>query len=331
MWIRDKEIKSPIIIAPMAGISNDAFIQLCFEFEAGLAYGEMVSDKAIYYGNERTLKMLEFSKDNHPLSLQLFGSDITTMVYAAQFIDQKTGCDFIDINMGCPVNKVVKTGAGSAMMKDEDNTVRILEKIVRSVSKPVTVKMRLGYDNQHLNYLSLSKKLQDVGVSAIALHARTRTQMYSGKADWSHIRILKENLSIPVFGNGDVKSVEDFDRMKAQTGCDGVMIARGLVGNPFLIRQIADHLKGKEIHELSYNDKLDYCLKHAEKLRDLKGEKIAVSEMRGIAVHYLAGMYNSTSYKEKINRMRSYDELCGIIEGFRKELDEYYAEKDLII
>ena len=331
MWIGNKEIKSPIIIAPMAGISNDAFIQLCFEFEAGLAYGEMVSDKAIFYKNVRTLKMLEFSQENHPLSLQLFGSDITTMVYAAKYIDQKTDCDFIDINMGCPVNKVVKTGAGSAMMKDEDNTVRIVKKIVESVSKPVTVKMRLGYDNQHLNYLSLSKKLEDVGVSAIALHARTRTQMYSGKADWSHIRILKDNLSIPVFGNGDVKTVEDFDRMRQKTGCDGVMIARGLVGNPFLIKKIADHLQGKENSELSYNDKLDYCLKHAEKLKKLKGEKIAVSEMRGIAVHYLAGMYNSTSYKEKINRMRSYDELCGIVEEFRKELNDYYLNKDQII
>ena len=160
MWIRDKEIKSPIIIAPMAGISNDAFIQLCFEFEAGLAYGEMVSDKAIYYGNEKTRKMLEFSEDNHPLSLQLFGSDISTMVYAARYLDTQSNCDFIDINMGCPVNKVVETGAGSAMMKNEDETVRIVEKIVNSVSKPVTVKMRLGWDNQHINYLSLSKKLE---------------------------------------------------------------------------------------------------------------------------------------------------------------------------
>ena len=183
MWIGNKEIQSPIIIAPMAGISNDAFIQLCFEFEAGLAYGEMVSDKAIYYGNEKTMKMLEFSKDNHPLSLQLFGSDISTMVYAAQFLDKHTDCDFIDINMGCPVNKVVKTGAGSAMMKSEDRSAEIVHRIVENVSKPVTVKMRLGWDREHINCLSLSRKLQDAGVSAIALHARTRSQMYSGKAD----------------------------------------------------------------------------------------------------------------------------------------------------
>ena len=327
MWIGNKEIQSPIIIAPMAGISNDAFIQLCFEFEAGLAYGEMVSDKAIYYGNEKTMKMLEFSKDNHPLSLQLFGSDISTMVYAAQFLDKHTDCDFIDINMGCPVNKVVKTGAGSAMMKSEDRSAEIVHRIVENVSKPVTVKMRLGWDREHINCLSLSRKLQDAGVSAIALHARTRSQMYSGKTDWSYIRLLKENLSIPVFGNGDVRSVADFIRMKDETGCDGVMIGRGLIGNPFLIRQIADYLSGKEVKELSFEDKLSYCLKHAQKLKDLKGEKLALAEMRGIAPHYLSGMYNSTAYKEKINRMRSYQELCDIVEDFRNELAAYYSSE----
>ncbi|MBQ1899723.1 MAG: tRNA-dihydrouridine synthase family protein, partial [Erysipelotrichaceae bacterium] len=192
--IRDKIIDSRIIVAPMAGITNDAFRQLCFEFGAGLVYTEMVSDKAIFYNNQKTLDMLKISDEFHPVSLQLFGSDVTSMVYAAKVLDQRTNCDFIDINMGCPVNKVVKTGAGSAMMKDEDHTVQIVKKVIEAVEKPVTVKMRLGWDREHMNYLSLSKKLQDVGVSAIALHARTRSQMYEGHADWSHIKVLKENL-----------------------------------------------------------------------------------------------------------------------------------------
>ncbi|MBQ2505777.1 MAG: tRNA-dihydrouridine synthase family protein, partial [Erysipelotrichaceae bacterium] len=195
MRIRDKEINSDIIVAPMAGITNDAFRQLCFEFGAGLVYTEMVSDKAIYYNNQKTLDMLKVSKESHPVSMQLFGSEEMTMVYAAKVLDSRTDCDIIDINMGCPVNKVVKTGSGSAMMKSEDHSVDIVKAIIENVAKPVTVKMRLGWDKQHMNYLSLAKKLEGVGVSAIALHARTRSQMYEGHSDWSHIKTLKENLS----------------------------------------------------------------------------------------------------------------------------------------
>ena len=321
--IRDKKIESPIIVAPMAGITNDAFRQLCFEFGAGLVYTEMVSDKAIYYGNEKTMDMLKISKDDHPVSLQLFGNDIQTMVYAARFLDQKTDCDLIDINMGCPVNKVVKTGSGSAMMKHEDETVIIVRNVIESVSKPVTVKMRLGWDISHMNYLSLSKKLEEAGVSAIALHARTRSQMYEGHSDWDHIRILKENLSIPVIGNGDVRTLDDFIQMKETTHCDGVMIGRGLVGNPFLIKQIDLYLKGEESKPISVFDRSDYCLRHMKKLISLKGERLAVSEMRGLAPHYIAGLYGSTIYKEKMNHIRSYDDLKKILDEYRDYLDQF--------
>ena len=315
--IQNKVINSDIIVAPMAGISNDAFRQLCFEFNAGLVYSEMVSDKAIYYQNKRTLDMLEVNDDFHPVSLQLFGSDIKTMVYAAKVLDNETNCDFIDINMGCPVNKVVKTGAGSSMMKHEDETVIIVKQIIQNVKKPVTVKMRLGWDLNSMNYLSLSKKLEDVGVSAIALHARTRSQMYEGHSDWSHIKVLKENLKIPVIGNGDVKSVEDFIKMKNETNCDGVMIGRALVGNPFLIKEIDNYLKGLDKIEVSVDDRFEYCLKHARKLIDLSNEKNAMSQMRGLAPHYLSGLYDATTYKNKISRIRSYDELVSILEEYR--------------
>lgn len=246
MQIGKKKISSDIVVAPMAGISNDAFRQLCFEFGAGLVYSEMISDKAICYNNQRTMDMLKMSDDFHPVSLQLFGSDIGSMVYAARILDRNTNCDFIDINMGCPVNKVAKTGSGSALMKHEDETVIIIKQIIENVSKPVTVKMRLGWDIQHMNYLSLAKKLEEVGVSAIALHARTRSQMYEGHSDWSHIKILKDNLDIPVIGNGDVKSVDDYLKMKNLTGCDAVMIGRAVVGNPFLIKEINNYNEGKK-------------------------------------------------------------------------------------
>ncbi|MBQ6478391.1 MAG: tRNA dihydrouridine synthase DusB [Erysipelotrichaceae bacterium] len=322
LQIKDKIISSPVIVAPMAGISNDAFRQLCYEFGAGLVYTEMVSDKAIYYENKKTLEMLKVSKESHPVSMQLFGSDIQTMVHAAKVLDKHTDCDIIDINMGCPVNKVVKTGAGSALMKHEDEAAVIVKQIVGNVNKPVTVKMRLGWDREHMNYLSLAKKLEEAGASAIALHARTRSQMYEGHSDWSHIRILKENLRIPVIGNGDVTSAEDFFRMQKETGCDAVMIGRGLIGNPFLIKEISDLLEGKERKEITVEEKLFCCLAHARKLIRLKGEKLAIGEMRGIAPHYLSGMYHASVYKAKMNQIRSYEELEQILQEYKKFLAE---------
>ncbi len=319
--IRDKEIESPIIVAPMAGITNDAFRQLCFEFGAGLVYTEMVSDKAIYYGNRKTLDMLEVSDDFHPVSLQLFGADVTSMVYAAKVLDESTNCDFIDINMGCPVRKVTVTGSGSAMMKDEDNTVEIVRGIVESVRKPVTVKMRLGWDINHMNYVSLAQKLEKAGIAAIALHARTKSQMYEGHSDWSHIGVLKKNVSIPVIGNGDVRTLADFIQMKEQTGCDGVMIGRGLVGNPFLIKEIDNYLNGEENPQVSRTDRFKYCLRHAQKLIALMGEKMAMSQMRGLAPHYIAGMYDSTTYKEKMNHIRVYADLVQILDEYSAFLD----------
>lgn len=320
MLVGNKEIKSPIIIAPMAGITNGAFRELCFEFGAGLVYTEMVSDKAIFYNNKKTMDMLEIDDRFHPVSLQLFGRDIETMVYAAKIMDTQTNCDFIDINMGCPVQKVVKTGAGSAMMLDEENTVTVVKAIIENVNKPVTVKMRLGYTLKNMNYISLAKKLEAVGVSAIALHARTRGQMYDGHADWSHIKALKENLSIPVIGNGDVKTVDDFKKMREETGCDAVMIGRGIVGNPFLIKEISNYLEGKENIKVSIDDRFNYCLKHAEKLVALKGERLGIAEMRGLAPHYISGLYEATTYKDKMNKMDTYSDLENILDEYKKIL-----------
>ena len=327
LQINNVKLKSDIIIAPMAGITNGAFREICYEFGAGLVYTEMVSDKAIFYNNKKTLDMLEIDDKFHPISLQLFGSDVDTMVYAAKILDKKTNCDIIDINMGCPVNKVIKTGAGSALMLDEEKAVNIVSEIVKNVDKPVTVKMRLGWSNDKINYLSLAQKLEKVGVSAIALHARTRSQMYEGKANWEHIKTLKENLSIPVFGNGDVTSVEDYIKMKEMTNCDGVMIGRGIVGNPFLIKEISDCLEGKQTSSTSYEERFGYCLKHADKLVKLKGEKLGIAEMRGLAPHYITGLYMATKYKAMMNTMQTYQDLENILNEYRLVLKEYEEVK----
>lgn len=327
LQINNVKLKSDIIIAPMAGITNGAFREICYEFGAGLVYTEMVSDKAIFYNNKKTLDMLEIDDKFHPISLQLFGSDVDTMVYAAKILDKKTNCDIIDINMGCPVNKVIKTGAGSALMLDEEKAVNIVSEIVKNVDKPVTVKMRLGWTNDKINYLSLAKKLENIGVSAIALHARTRSQMYEGKANWEHIKTLKENLTIPVFGNGDVTSVEDYIKMKEMTNCDGVMIGRGIVGNPFLIKEISDYLEGKEVSRTGFEERFSYCLKHAQKLVGLKGEKLGIAEMRGLAPHYITGLYMATKYKAMMNTMQTYQDLENILNEYGLVLKEYEEAK----
>lgn len=313
--IGNVKIKKPVIVAPLAGISNDAYRSLCLEYGAGLVCGEMISDKAIYYNNAKTFDMIDYG-DIHPSSLQLFGSDVKTMENAAKVVNN-VNCDIIDINMGCPVNKVIKTGAGSALMKDEELAVEICKAVIKASNKPVTVKMRLGFDSKHLNYLSLAKKLEDIGVSAITLHARTRSQMYEGKANWNHIRILHDSLKIPVIGNGDIKSLDDYIAHK--NDCDAIMIGRGLVGNPFLIKQINAYEQGKIYKEITYKDKIRACLKHIKKLVELKGEEVAIKEMRGIAPHYLNGLYNSSSYKTRLSRANTLKE----VEKILKEYENY--------
>lgn len=322
MWkIRNISIDNQIVIAPMAGISNPAFRSICKKFGAGLIYTEMVSDKAICYSNTKTIGMTQVNEDEHPLMMQLFGHDIESMVQAAVFIDTQTDCDILDINMGCPVNKIVKSDAGSALMKDPEHAAEIVREIVKHVQKPVTVKMRAGWDKDSVNAVEFALMMQDAGASALAVHGRTRKQMYEGKADWRIIKAVKDAVSIPVMGNGDVTSPQLAKQMLDETGVDAVMIGRGILGDPWLIRQTAHYLQtGELLGDSDIDEKFELARQHAQSLIVLKGENVGMKEMRGHASWYMKGLKYSHRVKDCISQMTTYEEFVIILENYKQSL-----------
>lgn len=317
------EIENSVVMAPMAGITNMAFRKIVKDFGAGLVYSEMVSDKALCYGNAKTIEMLQVDEGEHPVSIQLFGGEVETMVRAAKFIDQHSNCDIIDINMGCPVNKVLKADAGSKLLLYPDKIYEIVKGVVENVSKPVTVKIRSGFDKEHINAVEIAKLIEKAGASAIAIHGRTRSQMYEGQADWEIIRQVKEAVKIPVIGNGDVKSVADAKKMLLETKVDAVMIGRAALGNPWLIKQVVESLDSNEVMmEPTYQEKINQCLAHAKKLMAIEPEKVAMFQMRGHAPWYIKGLKSSARVKNELSKIDTYEQLETILREYQQYLNE---------
>ena len=313
--IRDVEIPNQIVLAPMAGCTNEAFRIICKEMGAGLTMAEMVSDKAIGFKNAKTLKMTKVNEIEHPVSMQIFGGDIESLVNAAKFIDEYSDADIIDINMGCPVNKVAKkAGAGASLLQDPENVYNIVKAVVEAVKKPVTVKIRIGWDFDHINCVENAKMIEKAGASAITVHGRTRSQFYQGKADWSYIKQVVEAVSIPVVGNGDIVDYKTAKEMLDYTGCQAIAIGRGSLGNPFIFREIKEYLDNGVILDKPSNKEIyDTIIRQHQMLVDLKGEHLAMLEMRSFVGWYLKGMPGSAKIKDTCNKQVDFNEVKKIL------------------
>lgn len=327
MKIGSVEIKGKVVCAPMAGITNIVYRKIAKEYGASLVYTEMISDKALCFNSEATYEMIKLDKSEHPVALQLFGGEKEYLVKAVNILNE-TEADILDINMGCPVPKVIKSLAGSYWLKNLEDSKEKIEAIVKASKKPVTAKIRLGWDEDSINVVETAKMLEKAGVSAICVHARTRSQFYTGQARNEYIKMVKDNVKIPVIGNGDIRSIEDAIKMFSETNCDAIMIGRGALGNPWLFKQINHYLETGEILENPSNsDKLDLCIRHAKELCKIMDEKRAIKEMRTHACYYVKGMPNSTYLKNQINKTEDYKSFETLIYNYKKELGELECQQ----
>lgn len=319
--IGNVEIKNQVVLAPMAGICNSAFRRIAKEMGAGLIYAEMVSDKALLYKSKKTEDMLYMKDEERPISQQIFGSDKESFVEAAKIVCEKMHPDIIDINMGCPVPKVaVSAQAGAALLKNPDKVYEIVKSVVEAVSIPVTVKIRSGWDKNSINAIEIAKVCERAGASAICVHPRTRSQRYEGLSDWNIIKEVKESISIPVIGNGDIRNVDDAKRMIELTNCDAVMIGRGVLGNPWLIRDIVNYLEDGALPKvISKDEKIDMCIKHMNYLLSFKDEKTAVLEMRSHIAWYLKGLDGVNEVKREISKATTEKDVLEILTKFKNK------------
>lgn len=311
-------LENPFFLAPLAGITDGVFRRLCKKQGAGLVYSEMVSGKGLFYNDKATERLLRIYEEEKPVAFQVFGADPKIMEITAKTLAERGNC-LLDINMGCPVPKVVKNGEGSALLKDVKLAAQLVKSAVSHAGKPVTVKTRIGWDEKTKNVISFAKAMEEAGASAIAVHGRTREQLYTGKADWSYIKEVKDAVSIPVIGNGDIFCGEDAIRMLEETGCDFVMIARGALGNPWIFKEALALWNGETLPMLpSFDEKLDTIKKQLTDLCEEKGEYAAVREMRKHVGWYLKGMYGSAEIRRKVNEIQEAEKLLELFESLKK-------------
>ncbi|CAM4247084.1 tRNA dihydrouridine synthase DusB [Lederbergia lenta] len=313
--IGDITMDNQVVLAPMAGVCNSAFRLTVKEFGAGLVCAEMISDKGIVHKNKKTMNMLYIDERENPLSLQIFGGEKDTLVEAARFVDQNTNADIIDINMGCPVNKIIKCEAGARWLLEPTKIYDMVSAVVDAVNKPVTVKMRIGWDDKHIFAVENAQAVERAGGAAVSMHGRTRVQMYEGEANWDIIKQVKQSINIPLIGNGDVTTPQDAKRMLDETGVDGVMIGRAALGNPWMIYQTVKYLEtGHLMGEPTVREKMDVCKLHLDRLIGLKGENIAVREMRKHAAWYLKGIKGNAKTRNAINECHTRADLVSVLD-----------------
>jgi len=313
--IKNIEIKNKIVLAPLAGYTNLAYRSIAKEFGAGLVYSEMISARGLLYENDKTWELTRVSKNEHPIAMQIFGGDLESLVNAAIQIDQKTEADIIDINMGCPVRKVLKADAGCMLLNDPEKIYKIVSEIVKNVNKPVSVKIRAGWDHNHINCKEVAQAIEKAGASLIAIHGRTKTDLYSGKVNLDYIKMVKDSVNIPVIGNGDIKSIEDAVKMIEYTNVDLIMVGRGTFGNPWLIRDLVDYFEGRKLKDKPTDDeKIEMCKLHFFRLLEEKPEKIAVLEMRSLAAWYVKGMKGNKEFKQRLVNVTTKEELFELLD-----------------